>query len=39
MTELEQEFYHLKKEGKIDEGLGIDELCDKLMKAGDITEY
>ncbi len=39
MTELEQEFYHLKKQGKIDEDLGIDELCEKLMKAGDITEY
>lgn len=39
MSELEQEFYNLKKEGKIDERLGIDELVEKLIKAGDTKQF
>lgn len=39
MSELEEEFYNLKKEGKIDESLGIDELVTKLVEAGDTEKY
>jgi len=38
MSELEQEFYHLKKEGKVDEFLSAEELVGKLREAGDIEE-